>query len=149
MPNIALILKNEISRVARKELRNEIQSLKKAVNAYRGEIAALKRRAQSLEQQVGRLTKKQAKVLDASPAAAPGDGKAIRFSSKSLMSQRRRLALSAEECGLLVGTSSQSIYNWEQGKARPRASHLPAIAALRGLGKREAAAKIAELRDAA
>jgi len=65
------------------------------------------------------------------------------------MSQRRRLALSAEECGLLVGTSSQSIYNWEQGKARPRASHLPAIAALRALGKREAAAKIAELRDAA
>jgi len=31
-----------------------------------------------------------------------------------------------------------SIYNWEDGKARPRAQHLPAIFALRNLGRREA-----------
>ena len=32
--------------------------------------------------------------------------------------------------GLLIGASAQSIYNWEEGKARPRAQHLPAIFAL-------------------
>jgi DNA-binding transcriptional regulator YiaG len=61
-----------------------------------------------------------------------------RFSAKSMASQRRRLGLSAAECGLLVGASSQSIYNWEEGKTRPRAQHLPAIFALRNLGRREA-----------
>jgi hypothetical protein len=30
--------------------------------------------------------------------------------------------------GLLIGASAQSVYNWEEGKARPRAQHLPAIA---------------------
>jgi len=38
-----------------------------------------------------------------------------------------------------VGASGQSIYNWEAGKARPRAQHLSALAALRTLGKKEAA----------
>jgi hypothetical protein len=49
MPNIASVLKSEIARVARKEVRGEIQSLKKAVGTYRSEIADLKRRTKALE----------------------------------------------------------------------------------------------------
>ena len=147
MPNIASILKSEISRVARKELRGETAGLKKAVGAYRSEIAALKRRTQALEQQLRRLSKAGAR---AAPAAADGDGAAEtrRFSAKGLASQRRRLGLSAADCGLLVGASSQSVYNWEEGKVRPRAAHMPAIAALRTLGKREATARLESLRGA-
>ena len=55
MPNIGTVLKSEISRIARKEVRGELLKLKKASAQYRSEIAALKRRAQSLEQQLGRL----------------------------------------------------------------------------------------------
>ena len=62
MANIASILKAEISRVARKEVRAETLGLKKAVGAYRGEIAALKRRAQALELEVRRLRKGQPKA---------------------------------------------------------------------------------------
>ena len=43
MPNIAALLKSEITRVARKEIRAEIESLRKAVSAQRLAIAALKR----------------------------------------------------------------------------------------------------------
>jgi len=46
-----------------------------------------------------------------------------------------------------VSASSQSVYNWEQGKARPLARHLPAIAALKGMGKRQAAAQLEALRS--
>jgi len=147
MPNIASILKSEISRVARKELRGETAGLKKAVGAYRSEIASLKRRTQALEQQLRRLSKAGAR---AAPAAADGDGavETRRFSAKGLASQRRRLGLSAADCGLLVGASSQSVYNWEEGKVRPRAAHMPAIAALRTLGKREATARLESLRGA-
>jgi hypothetical protein len=45
MPNIASLLKAEISRVARKEIRAEITALRKAATTHRSEIAALKRRA--------------------------------------------------------------------------------------------------------
>jgi DNA-binding transcriptional regulator YiaG len=144
MPNIASILKSEIARVARKEVRGETLGLKKVVVAYRTEIAALKRRTQALEQELRRLSKVSAKVVPV--VAEQVSSKKLRFSAKSLASQRRRLGLSAEDCGLLVGSSGQSIYNWEQGKARPQAKHLSAIAALRSMGKREAAARLASLR---
>lgn len=144
MPNIASILKSEISRVARKEVRGETLSLKKAVTAYRAEIAALKRRTQALEQELRRLGKAAARAAPETAAEAPA--RALRFSAKGLAAQRQRLALSAADCGLLVGASGQSIYKWEDGKARPRAKHLPGIAALRTMGKREAAARLASLR---
>jgi len=142
MPNIASILKAEIARVARKEVRGELQSLKKAAASYRSEIAQLKRRALALEQQVKRLGKGRSR---AAPEAQADEGPHLRFSAKGLASQRRRLGLSAEACGALVGATGQSVYKWESGKIRPRARHLPAIAALRKMGRREAAARLAEL----
>jgi len=144
MANIASLLKTEISRVARKEVRAETMSLKKAVGVYRAEIAALKRRAQTLELELRRLSKARAKAVPVEAQTEPAQK--LRFTAKGLASQRRRLGLSALDCGLLVGASGQSIYNWEEGKARPRARHLSAISALRTLGKKEAAARLASLR---
>jgi DNA-binding transcriptional regulator YiaG len=146
MSNLASILKSEIARVARKEVRGETLGLKKAVVGYRTEIAALKRRIQTLEQELRRLSKASAKA--APVVNEQMSSKKLRFSAKSLASQRRRLGLSADDCGLLVGASDQSIYNWEAGRARPQAKHLPAIAALRSMGKRDAAARLASLREA-
>jgi DNA-binding transcriptional regulator YiaG len=145
MANIASLLKNEISRVARKEVRSETAGLKKAVGHYRSEIAALKRRVLELEAQLRRLGKAASKPA---PDAGPDEtvARVQRFSPKGLASQRRRLGLSAQDCGLLVGASGQSIYNWEDGKARPRAKHMQALAALRAMGKKEAAARLSELR---
>jgi DNA-binding transcriptional regulator YiaG len=146
MANIASLLKSEISRVARKEVRAETAGLKKALSSSRSEIAALKRRALALESELRRLSKASSKA--SGKAAAAGDAapaRAQRFSAKGLVSQRKRLGLSAHECGLLVGASGQSIYNWEDGKARPRAKHLQALAALRGLGKKDAAARLSAL----
>jgi DNA-binding transcriptional regulator YiaG len=137
MPNIASILKLEISRIARKEVRGETQSLKKATASYRTEIAALKRRTRELEDQLRQLGKASVKTKMA-PEVVP-TAQAVRFSAKGLASQRRRLGLSAEHCGLLIGVSGQSIYNWEQGTTTPFAKHLPAIAALKTLGVRQAA----------
>ena len=136
MPNIASVLKSEITRIARKEIRAELESLKKSVGSYRSDIAALKRRSQSLEQALKRVRKSMPE-----PEPVPNDeaGKTLRFSAKGLASQRQRLGLSGDAVGVLVGASGQSIYNWEAGKARPRATHLPAIAALRGLSKARAA----------
>ena len=147
MSNVASVLKEEIARVARKEIRRETSSLKKSSSTHRSEIAALKRRVLELERQQRRAGPgRQAPP----PAAANEDSVApgTRFSAKSMASQRRRLGLSAAECGLLIGASAQSVYNWEEGKARPRAQHLPAIFALRTLGRRQAN-EILESRKAA
>ena len=77
MPNIASVLKEEIARVARKEVRSETENLKKASAQYRSEIATLKRRVTALEQQVTRLGK--AKV---SPPKIPVQVTPLRYSAK-------------------------------------------------------------------
>jgi DNA-binding transcriptional regulator YiaG len=144
MPNIANLLKSEITRVARKEVRAQTQGLKQAIAPYRAQIAELKRRTRELEVQVNRLGRVAAKAVSSS-REEPADGKNLRFSAKGLATQRQRLGLSAQAFGALIGASGQSIYKWEEGKTRPRAKHLPAIAALRSIGKKEAAARLAAL----
>jgi DNA-binding transcriptional regulator YiaG len=139
MPNIGTVLKSEISRVARKELRGETQALKKSISQYRSQIADLKRRMSALEQLVKRAGKGAGKAA-ASGAAEPG-GK-VRFSAKGLAAQRRRLGLSAAAVARLLGVSALSVYKWESGKTRPRARQIEAIASLRGMGRREAAERL-------
>jgi DNA-binding transcriptional regulator YiaG len=142
MPNIAALLKAEISRVARKEAKSETQALKKASSQYRSDIAALKRRIATLEQQVKKMGKPS---RSEGVAAAGSPEKALRFSAKGLATHRQKLGLSAADAGLLLDASGQSVYKWEAGKARPRAGQLQAIANFRALGKKEAAKRLEEL----
>jgi len=146
MPNIASVLKAEITRVARKELRVQIESLKKVANAQRSEIAALKRRCQTLETELRRVGKSIPKPTPQAEPDAPTAS--LRFSAKRLAAHRQRLELSAEAMGLLIGTSGQSVYNWEGGAVRPRGAHLQAISALRTLSKKQAAEIVAARRAA-
>jgi len=69
----------------------------------------------------------------------------LRFRASGFATLRKKLGLSAAEMGRLLGVSGQSVYHWETGKATPRRTQLPAIAAVRKLGKREAQAKLASL----
>ena len=47
-------------------------------------------------------------------------------------------SLSAADFGKLLGVSAQSIYNWERESAYPRVEQIARLAAIRGIGKREA-----------
>ena len=146
MPNIASLLKEEIARISRKQSRSETEQLKKASANYRGEIAQLKRRIQALEQQVKRLGKSSARGASAAAAAETDEsGRQIRYSAKSLASQRRRLGLSAAALAKLLDVSALSVYKWESGNTRPRQKQIEAIAALRGMGRREAQKRLEEL----
>ena len=144
MANIATALKAEIARVARKEIRVETESMKKAISSYRTEIAALKKRSQALEMALRKVTKTSAKAAPIESGEDVGQRK-VRFSAKGLATQRARLGLSAHDCGRLVGASGQSIYNWESESARPREAQLAKLAALRGIGKRTAAQRLEKL----
>lgn len=148
MPNIATVFKSEITRLARKEVRESSDGLRKTVAAQRTEIASLKRRLQELEGVVKKLAKGAGAV--AVRTAAPGSNEAgesngteLRFRAKGLAANRKRLGLSAADFGLLVGATGQSVYAWEAGKAKPRPEALAAIASLRGIGKLEAEARLA------
>ena len=144
MASLDSVLKSEITRLARKELRAQIEPLKKANSAYRRELAEIKRQLALLARQAKAAGKASSKasLTDTQEGA---DAPAARFVAKGLRSLRARLGLSAADFGKLAGASGQSIYNWESGKAVPRKSQVAVRAGLRTLGKREAQARLSQL----
>jgi DNA-binding XRE family transcriptional regulator len=142
MPNIGALLKQEIARLSRRETRSEVHTTKKASAQHRRDIAALKREVETLKRQVALLQRQALKA----PSVAPVESttRKVRFVAKGLRSQRKRLGISAEDYGRLVGVSAQSIYNWERGNVTPRAEQVTALAALRGMTKQLAEARLAQ-----
>lgn len=136
MPNIAGVLRDEINRLARKEVRQQVDPLKKANTELRRSVAALKSEVAELKRSLRFLQKQEKRRLQTPPATE--SGKTIRFSPKWVRADRKRLGLSAKDYAVLVGVSSLTIYNWEHGKSKPNAARLAAWAEVRGLGKREA-----------
>ena len=142
MPNLSTILKTEITRLARKEIKAAIDPVRKASAGQRKEIAELKRRVASLQRDL----KAASKPSKARTDAGGGSTGSTRFSAKGLKSLRAKLSLSAADFGQLVGASAQSIYKWETGKTIPRTSQLAALAAVRGIGKREAGKRLTAIK---
>jgi DNA-binding transcriptional regulator YiaG len=143
MPNIATVLKSEISRLAKKEAKAATTKLQKASVQYRADIAKLKKLLGEQAKALTALRKQQTQ-----PEATQQDGDNARFSARSVKAQRMRLGLSAADYGKLVGVSGLTIYSWESGKSRPRKAQLDGFMAVRGIGKREAARKLEELKTA-
>ena len=145
-------LKSEIARVARKELKDELLALRKTTTAQRAEIAALKREFKSLRALLKANEKAVKAVKPTAPTPAPKaatterkkPGRKVSFSAEALAAQRAQLGLTQAQMAQLLEASALSVYKWESGKVQPRAAQLERILALRKLGKREAAARLAQ-----
>jgi len=139
MSNFGKVLKDEVTRISRREVRAQTESLRKSSSGYRHQIAELKRAIGHLQREVTSLGR--AGKAKASTTTNP---KPTRFVAKGLRALRTRLGLSANDFGALAGVSGQSIYNWEQGKSVPRKAQLSVLVDLRALGKREARERLVQ-----
>jgi len=147
MPNVAVAFRQEITRLSRREIRSETQALRKASAQFRRNIADLKRHASKLKSEVARLKRRVGK--DIAPQIAEAESARIRFSANGVISQRKRLGISAADYGKLIGVTGHTIYKWEHGTSRPRRAQLTALGSLRDLGKREAITRLEQLREKA
>jgi DNA-binding transcriptional regulator YiaG len=135
MPNVNAVLNEQIRRLARREIRANAKTIKKATGHYRRDIAALKRQVSQVLKQIALLQKR----LPNQPQDPPAEViQKARLRIDGLKAHRTRLGLSAKDYGRLMDVSGLTIYNWEAGKSKPRRSLLPRIVSVRGIGKREA-----------
>ncbi len=148
MPNLAALLKEEISKIARKEVQDQVRELKKTVREQRDALARL-------EKQIGPVkAKAAAKPVAAKPAATkptaakPAAAKArkapegakekqIRIAPDTIKKHRKRLKLSQAELGELLNVSTNTVLRWEAGTSKPRSKHLSGLDQLRSMGLRE------------
>lgn len=135
MPNVNAVLNEQIRRLARREIKANTKAIKKATGHYRRDIAALKRQVAQLTKEMVTLRKR---LPNEPKSPAPEALQNARLRIDGLKAHRNRLGLSAADYGTLLGVSSLTVYNWENGKSKPRRSQLPSIVAVRGIGKREA-----------
>ena len=140
MPNVASVLKDEIRRLAKKEVKAETAVTKRASAQHRRDIAELKRVVDNLSKRIAFLERQEKRRVAKRPSKEAAEG--ARFSPRWLKAHRERLGISAADYGRLVGVSSLTIYNWESGKSKPRQEGLGALAEVRGLGKREALTRL-------
>jgi DNA-binding transcriptional regulator YiaG len=118
MPNLASVLKEEIRRLARKEIKAQVSELRASSGRHRKEIAALKRVVASQDKQLARM-------LKGKPVAVKekeGSGASHRFSPSMVQKHRAKMELAAADYAKLVGVSPLTVYNWEKGKTRPQAA---------------------------
>ena len=143
MPDMVGVIKAEIARLAKKEAKAATTQLKRASVQYRSDIAKLRKRLGQQEKQLKLLGKQTQQ--HGQPQAEENPLDSVRFSARSVKAQRQRLGLSALDYGKLVGVSPLTVYSWEHGSTKPRQAQLVALVAVRGIGKREALTKLAEL----
>lgn len=143
MPNIANLLKEEIRRLARKEVKVQVATNRRAASQHRREIAQLKRLLRLQARKIARLELGASKPVS---EAESDDGipESSRYSARSVRSQRRRLGLSAEQFGKLLGVTALTVYNWEKERARPRRAQFASLVSIRGIGRREAFKRLEE-----
>lgn len=171
MATLVNVLKEEIVRLARKEIRKHAAEAAKLTTQVERDVTALKRQVQDLQRKLSAPqtqdgpkqttskktgskktgSKKTAAKSRTGKAAGAASTPAVQqsartpFSSAGLKASRERVGLSADNYGKLIGVSGLSIYNWESGKARPRESNIAALTTIKGIGKREAAKRLEAL----
>jgi DNA-binding XRE family transcriptional regulator len=136
MSNFNSVLNERISRIARKQIKAETGKSRRLTTQHRRDIAALKRQVAELQKAVGFLQKQEKRRVVQQPILVK-EVEGVRFRADGLRSHRKRLGLSAEDYGKLVGAAGLSIYNWEAGKSRPRSEFVAKLVAVRRMGKRE------------
>lgn len=153
MPTMAQVLKEEIRRLARREIRISLARSRKEIATLRRGLAEIRARFAASEGARKVLAKTVAAVRPASEGAAGAEADAGWFSSKGIRSLRKRLRVTQAQFARLAGVTSQAVYTWERGgargKLRLRKKTAAALADLRNLGAKEAKAKMAEKPQAA
>ncbi len=145
MPDIASVLKEEMRRLARSEVKKEIAPLKKRIQALRKTIAQQREHTAKLEKKISQAAGRAAKTPDVAAPIAGEQVSSARITVASIRAQRKRLRLSQREMGLLLDVSSMAISRWELGQAKPRGKNRDAFIVLRGMGRPQAKERLEEL----
>lgn len=147
MTNFAQTFKQEIARIARREVREDIAGLRKASSSYRSEIAALKRSVKDLQTQLRAAGKNGvgSNPVQVRVGVSRGPGRKAAFSAERLKAKRQALGLSQAQMAVLLGVSSLSVWKWESGQVTPRASRLARYFEVLTMGKRDALRHLAAM----
>ena len=140
--NVRSVLKAEISRLAKKEAKSIVAPVKKVNARYRGLIAGLRKRIDSLEKELAGVKRSAPKAEKVLASKTEPQGR-FWITGKGVRNLRKRLGQTQAKFGKLIGVSVPTVVNWEgvDGKVEIRKKATMArLQQIKGMGKKEVAA---------
>ncbi|MCX7848076.1 MAG: helix-turn-helix domain-containing protein [bacterium] len=131
MSRVEQVLRMEMARIARREVKRALQRFTEALRRQRGQLRELK---QALA--VRRAMEGDGGVVP--PGVSEEEVKKARFSGRLIRKMRMRLGLSRGEFAQLAGVSPYAVIGWESDQFRPRGENRRALVALRKIRVRAA-----------
>ena len=130
MGKLGSIIKSEVIRLAKREVRQvsaplgrDVQSLKNTISQLRKSVLAIERVAVQKQKEFSRREIR----LEASPEEL----KKSRFSPRLIRSLRKKLRITQKELAVLAGVTVGAVHQWEVGKFQPKTVKKARLAALR------------------
>ena len=135
MAKLESIIKSEITRLAKHEVRSVFLPLRRDVWGLKLKLSNLIKNFTVLD----RMAKEISKAKSAEPKldASPEEVKASRLTPERIAGLRKKLGISQREMGVLVGATTGAVLSWEKGKFRPQREKKAALVALRKVRKRD------------
>ena len=138
MPTLAAALKQEVRRLAAREVKKVLRPLRKVQRqmkalrldsrGYRRTLASVERRFVRLKARVGR-------------GAGGSAQRGRRIAADTVRALRSRLAMTRLQFAKVLDVSPGSIFGWESGRTAPRGKNVARILELKKMGVRKARAK--------
>jgi DNA-binding transcriptional regulator YiaG len=138
MPTLAAALKQEVSRLAAREVKKVLRPLRKVqrqVTALRLDAKGYRRTLLSVERRFVRL---KARVARGAGSAAE---RGRRIAGDTVRALRRRLGMTRLEFAKVLNVSPGSIFGWESGRTVPRGKNVARILEVKKMGVRKARAR--------
>ena len=135
MAKIESIIKSEITRLAKHEVRSVSRPLRKEVWGMRIKLSNLIKNFTVLDRLAKEFVK--TKSTESKLEASPEEVKTSRLTPDRIAGLRKKLGISQRELGVLVGASTGAVLSWEKGKFRPQREKKAALVALRKVRKRD------------
>ena len=136
MAKFEVIIKSEMVRLAKREVRKIYVPLGRDVRALKGTVSQLRKAVLTLQ----RMTAAQQKELEKGKMpleASQEEVKLSRFSPRLIRSLRGHLGITQKELAILTGVTVGAAHLWESGQFKPSMKKKAIMVALRKLGRRE------------
>ena len=129
------MIRDEILRLARREMRKSFVPLRRDVRSMKGIVSQLRKSVLNLERFKSQEEKQLAQK--AVSEVSEEEIRKARFSPRLIRSLRKKLRVTQKELAVLAGVSVGAVHQWEGGKSEPRAVKKARLVALRSLARRD------------
>ncbi len=143
MAKLESVIKSEITRLAKHEVRSVFRPLRKEVWGMKLKLSNLIKNFTVLDRLAKEISK--TKSTESKLEAPPEEVKASRLTPERIAGLRKKLGISQRELGVLVGASMGAVASWEGGKFKPQGEKKTALVALRKQRKRDVRKMLTEM----